>query len=60
MISVDPMGNVDAMVDPALEFRDGEAWAGGHAWMGVVHGVEVEEVLAIANCQSRESVLSTV
>ena len=57
MISADPMGNVDVTVDPVLERRDREAWVEGHAWEDVV--CLLEEVLAIANCQSRESVLRT-
>ena len=57
VIFVDPTGHVDAMVDPALECRDGEAWVVGHAGMRVVLVVEVEDVLAIVSFWSGESVL---
>ena len=51
------MGNVDVTVGPVLDRRDREACVGRHAWEDVV--CLLEEVLAIVNCQSRESVLRT-
>ena len=53
VISVDPTGHVDAMVDPARRCRDRGVWGGCLVWGCGLHGVEVEEVLAIKNCSCR-------